>query len=94
MAPDKNRYILMEEIHQIEIHKWIESEKSRCDLGEAACIDWVARYAKQFRSWADSLPFHCIHCGVCKGDSSECHSPFNFSRIEHISRNNLKIGPK
>lgn len=36
------------QIKAMEIHKWIESEKAGHDLGEAANIDWVRRFAKQF----------------------------------------------
>lgn len=37
------------QIDEMEKHKWIESEKAGHDLGEAARIDWVKKYAKQFR---------------------------------------------
>jgi hypothetical protein len=40
---------LEEEIHQMEIHKWIESEKACMDLGEAALHDWIIKYAVNFR---------------------------------------------
>ncbi|MGH6751125.1 MAG: hypothetical protein ACREDP_03075, partial [Bradyrhizobium sp.] len=31
-------------IAAMERHKWIESEKARCDLGTPAVLDWVDRY--------------------------------------------------
>lgn len=31
-------------IAAMERHKWIESEKARCDLGMPAVLDWVDRY--------------------------------------------------
>ena len=33
----------------MEIHKWIQSEKARRDLGPDALMDWVEKYAAQFR---------------------------------------------
>ena len=34
---------------EMEKHKWIESEKAGCDLGNCAIMDWIRKYAKQFR---------------------------------------------
>lgn len=39
---------------EIERYKWIESEKAGRDLGTAAIIDWILRYADQFSDQ------HCI----------------------------------
>lgn len=36
---------------EIARHKWIESEKANCDLGRAAALDWVLKYAAQWRAW-------------------------------------------
>ncbi len=37
---------------EMECHKWIESEKSQCDLGRQALIDWINRYSDKFaRYW-------------------------------------------
>lgn len=47
------------QIDEMEKHKWIESEKAGYDLGEAARIDWVKKYAAKFReehSKTDKLP--------------------------------------
>ena len=32
-------------------HKWIESEKAQRDLGAEAVLDWIRRYAAQWRHW-------------------------------------------
>jgi hypothetical protein len=32
-------------------HKWIESEKARQDLGNQAVVDWIEKYAGQWRAW-------------------------------------------
>lgn len=36
---------------EIARHKWIESEKAKCDVGRAAALDWVLKYAAQWRAW-------------------------------------------
>ena len=36
------------EIKEIEIHKWIESEKVGYDLGNEAVIDWIKNHAPHF----------------------------------------------
>lgn len=38
-----------DQIHEIEIHKWIESEKANRDLGDEAVKDWILKHAKQYR---------------------------------------------
>jgi len=30
-------------------HKWIESEKAGCDLGELCCLDWIKHHGAKFR---------------------------------------------
>ena len=45
----KLREFLVEEIQEIERHKWIESEKAGHDLGHDAIMEWVLKYAKQYR---------------------------------------------
>jgi hypothetical protein len=36
---------------EIQRHKWLESEKARRDLGDAAITDWVRRYWWRFCRW-------------------------------------------
>lgn len=50
--PDLTR----EDVHRIQIqeiltHKWLESEKVGYDLGDAAVLDWISRYAALFREY-------------------------------------------
>jgi superfamily I DNA and RNA helicase len=45
----RNNEFLREQIHQMEIHKWIESEKAGKDLSDIALLDWINRFAAQFR---------------------------------------------
>ena len=45
---------LSAEIAEIQRHRWIESEKAGCDLGQRAAIDWVQKYSAAFReSWKE-----------------------------------------
>lgn len=43
----------MMELQRAEIlrHKWIESEKASQDLGRDAALDWISKYAAQWREW-------------------------------------------
>ena len=34
-------------------HKWIESEKAGADQGVDAIIDWIEKYAVQWRHWKE-----------------------------------------
>ncbi|HOO76317.1 MAG TPA: hypothetical protein PK636_02860 [bacterium] len=38
-----------EQLQEIEKHKWIESEKAGCDLGNIAMLDWINKYAESWR---------------------------------------------
>lgn len=41
--------------HEINRHKWIESEKAGRDLGSEAVLDWIRKYASVFReNWSQS----------------------------------------
>lgn len=37
------------QLHEIDKHKWIESEKAGKCLGDSAVLDWIKKYAKEFR---------------------------------------------
>lgn len=49
MPHDQFVEFLSEQKHEMEKYKWIESEKAGCDLGNIAIMDWIKKYAKQFR---------------------------------------------
>jgi hypothetical protein len=36
---------------EIKKHKWIASEKAGCDLGDQAALDWVIKFAAQWRQY-------------------------------------------
>lgn len=40
---------LKAQAHEMEVHKWLESEKAGHDLGNAAIQDWIDKHAKAFR---------------------------------------------
>jgi len=46
---DRLKKELEEQSLEIEKHKWIESEKAGCDLGNKAALDWVIKYAADWR---------------------------------------------
>jgi hypothetical protein len=42
--------IFLDQVHEIEVHKYIESQKAGHDVGEAwAAIDWVTKHAEKYR---------------------------------------------
>lgn len=49
---DQTAY-MQDQCREICIHKWIESEKAGHDLGSDAVRDWITKYAKQFREYAE-----------------------------------------
>lgn len=55
---------LIAEIREMEIHKWIESEKAKRDLGEEALQDWVLKYAAKYRE-----EWNKKHGVCCSGNS-------------------------
>lgn len=48
---NQSRY-MYDQIKEIEIYKWIESEKAGYDLGSKAVREWIEKYAKEFREKA------------------------------------------
>lgn len=40
---------MKDQIKEIEIYKWIESEKCGYDLGNEATKSWIKKFAKEFR---------------------------------------------
>lgn len=78
-------FVLNEQVRQIQIHKWIESEKNQRDMSEEAVRGWVEKYASGFRKWSNSIPELCLNCGCnCQKDSSECIQPFNDLRLQKL----------
>jgi len=46
---EKLKQYMADQIKEIEIHKWLESEKANRDLGEEAVKDWIEKHAAEFR---------------------------------------------
>ena len=41
------------QVEEIRKYRWIESERAGRDLGEQCCLEWVKKYAKDFREYWD-----------------------------------------
>jgi hypothetical protein len=50
---ERQAKMLAEQREEILRYKWIESEKAHRDLGSDAVLDWIRRYAAQWRRWYD-----------------------------------------
>lgn len=46
---EKMKRYMADQIKEMEIHKWIESEAAGHDLGEDALKDWILKHAVEFR---------------------------------------------
>ena len=52
-----------DEIKEIEKHKWIKSEQAQRDLGQEAILEWITKYAKEFReNWEREHGDRCSGC--------------------------------
>ena len=40
---------MQSQISEIEIHKWLESEKAGHDLGQKSVMEWIEKYSAKFR---------------------------------------------
>ena len=45
-----NTYLTLQR-EEMTRHRWIESQKSDCDVGEHALAEWVHKYSKEFASY-------------------------------------------
>lgn len=48
---EHQRRVMERQKEEMNKHRWIESEKAQCDLGSKAYIDWIKKYAAQWRAW-------------------------------------------
>ena len=80
------KYIHDEQRRQMEIYKWVQSERAQKDLGETCMYGWVEKHAKAFRKWAESIPEECTNCGECMSGATglQCSHPFNENRLKLI----------
>ena len=84
---DHVKQVNCEQKRQIEIYKWIESERAGRDVSEKATLEWVQKYATTFREWAETIPYGCAHCGLCSActNREECCRPFDGERLQRIN---------
>ena len=40
--------LIQQQIKEMDRHKWIESEKAGCDLGQQAMLDWAENFMDDF----------------------------------------------
>ena len=48
---EHQRRVMERQQEEMKKHRWIESEKAKRDLGSTAYIDWIKKYAAQWRAW-------------------------------------------
>lgn len=51
---ERQATMLARQREEILRHKWIESEKAQRDLGAEAVLDWIRRYAAEWRKWYEA----------------------------------------
>jgi hypothetical protein len=50
MSPwEKRHKFLLDQVEEMKKYKWIVSEQAAKDMGEPALMEWIARFAKEFR---------------------------------------------
>lgn len=47
---EKRRQFMLDQVEEMKKHKWIVSEQAHRDMGEAAFFEWIAKFAKDFRT--------------------------------------------
>ena len=50
-SPNNMKDYMKSQMEEIRRHKWIESEKAGRDLGSECVLEWIRRYASQFRDY-------------------------------------------
>lgn len=48
---ERHERMLALQREEILRYKWIESEKANRDLGKGAAMEWIRKYAAQWRAW-------------------------------------------
>lgn len=83
---DHVKQVNREQKRQIEIYKWLESERAGRDLADKAVMEWIRKYAISFRRWAETIPYECVRCGLCPDCESreECCRPFDEERLRRV----------
>lgn len=42
------KVLIEQQIQEMDRHKWIESEKAGCDLGQQAMLDWAENFMNEY----------------------------------------------
>lgn len=61
MTKEEFKAFMKKQKNEIEVYKWLESEKAHKDLGNDCCIEWIEKYGEKFRKdWIEkfSSNFH------------------------------------
>lgn len=51
---ERQRKMLAMQREEINRYKWIQSERAHRDLGGSAVLDWIQRYAANWREWYEN----------------------------------------
>lgn len=46
---NNQKKFMIDQVNEIEKHKWIEGEKLRKDPGDKCCLEWIKEHGKPFR---------------------------------------------
>ena len=49
MTKEQFHKFMQDQTNEINIYKWVQSERVGHDLGNECCIEWVMKFAKKFR---------------------------------------------
>jgi len=64
MKKDRYKRYLQDQMREALKYKWTESEKAGKDLGEAAILDWISKYAKRFRRYWEKQDLEEVRKGL------------------------------
>lgn len=77
-------YIIKQQIKRIKRYVRIMSKRRHHDIGVTGCLEWVEKYAKDFRKLTEKISEKCIHCGACDIPIEPCPDPLNPKRIRSL----------
>ena len=70
----KHKKFMLEQIHEIEIYKWLRSEQENKDIGDIAVIEWIEEHAANFRKeWEYHINNNGNNCSGCAWRFSGCY---------------------
>jgi hypothetical protein len=93
--PYQKKSIYKDCIEEENRHRWIESEKAGCDLGEAVVRRWVQEHWSGYlrAKWVEHLQGTCFWTELDRGDFGLLQTEFQNSRsLLDLILNRLKTG--